>query len=141
LNFGHLDLFRISSFGIRAFAHHSSTPKVVVKKLLKTCSFLSISVQFLLKTDKKVQKSANFCSFLPSFLAQKHISPIKSRFLLSTTTPFFKKTLKNPYFPFFYSFLSPYYRSAAPQFLSGNLVDGLIFIRRTVDKDPLARSR
>jgi len=69
--------------------------------MLKTCSFLSISVQFLLKKCKKVQKSANFCQFLPSFLAQKQISPIKSHFLLPPTTPFFKKTLKKPLFPNF----------------------------------------
>ena len=68
--------------------------------------FPSISVQFLLKKCKKIQKSANFCSFLPSFFAQKQISPIKSSFLLPPTTPFFKISLKNPDFLIFYPFSS-----------------------------------
>jgi hypothetical protein len=119
LYFGYLNLFRISSFVFRILlppVPRPLTPIVVppdsLQNLLKTCSFLSISVQFLLKTDKKVQKSANFCSFLPSFLAQKRISPIKSHFLLPPATPFFKKTLKKPYFrlfsDFFYLFSSPF---------------------------------
>ena len=111
LNFGHLNLFRISSFVFRILlppVPRPLTPIVVppdsLQNLLKTCSFLSISVQFLLKTDKKVQKSANFCSFLPSFFDQKQISPIKSHFLLPSTIPFFKISLKNPYFPLFSNF-------------------------------------
>jgi len=89
----------------------SSTPKVVVQKPLKTCSFLSISVQFLLKTAKKIQKSANFCSFSPSFFTQKQISPIKSHFLLPPTTLLFRKTVKNPYFPTFFSFFVLFFLS------------------------------
>jgi hypothetical protein len=45
-----------------------------------------------------VQKSAKKRSFLPSFLAQKQIGPIKSHFILPPTTPFFKISLKNPIF-------------------------------------------
>jgi hypothetical protein len=53
-----------------------------------------------------VQKSAKKHSFLPSFLAKKHISPIKSHFLLPQTTPFLKISLKNPYFHLFSDFFS-----------------------------------
>ena len=53
-----------------------------------------------------MQKSAKTCSFLPPFLTQKQISPIKTHFLLPPTTPIFKISLKNPYFPLFFDFFS-----------------------------------
>ncbi|MCX5638753.1 MAG: hypothetical protein NTX52_13840 [Planctomycetota bacterium] len=49
-----------------------------------------------------------------------------------TNHPIFQKNRQKPLFSnFFTLFLSPYYRSAAPQFLSSNLLDGLILIRQT----------
>ena len=83
-------------------------PKVVVKKsaqnMLKTRSFLAKRCKKTLIFDKKMQKSTKKCSFLPSFFAQKQISPIKSLFLLPPTTPIFKISLKNPLFPNFFLF-------------------------------------
>jgi hypothetical protein len=69
-------------------------PKIPLKSGSKQVNF----GQFPFNLCKKMQKNANFCSFLPSFFAQKRTSPIKSRFLLPPTTLFFKKTVKNPIF-------------------------------------------
>jgi len=56
-----------------------------------------------------MQKNAKKCKFLPPFLAQKQISPIKSPFLLLPTTPIFKISLKNPCFLDFLSFFLPFF--------------------------------
>jgi len=79
------------------------------KKWFKKCTFWYIFAQNTFIFAKKMQKSAKKRSFLPSFLAQKRISPIKSPFLLPLTTPFFKISLKNPYFLDFLSFFVPFF--------------------------------
>jgi len=68
------------------------------KKWFKNGTFWYIFAQNTRIFDKKVQKSAKKHSFLPPFLAQKQISPIKSPFLPPPTAPFFKISLKNPIF-------------------------------------------
>ena len=68
------------------------------KKWFKNGTFWYIFAQNTRIFDKKVQKSAKTRSFLPSFLAQNQISPIKSPFLPPPTAPFFKISLKNPIF-------------------------------------------
>jgi len=79
------------------------------KKWSKTGTFWYIFAQKARIFDKKVQKSAKKRSFLPPFLAQKQISPIKSHFMLSQTTLFFKISLKNLCFPDFLSFFTPFF--------------------------------
>jgi len=79
------------------------------KKWFKNGTFWYIFAQKARIFDKKVQKSAKKCSFLPSFLAQKQMSPIKSPLLPPPSTPFFEISVKNPCFLDFLSFFTPFF--------------------------------
>jgi hypothetical protein len=68
---------------------------VVVKKWSKSAQKLRIFVNFCSKSAQICQFPASFCSFLPSFLAQKCDSPIKSRLSLLPKAPNCEKAGKN----------------------------------------------
>jgi len=93
---------RLSPFVLRS---SSLLPKSrSAKKWSKKCTFWYIFAQNTFIFAKKTQKSAKKHSFLPSFLAQKQICPIKSLLSLLPATPIFKISLKISYFPTFFSF-------------------------------------